>query len=68
MELLTTLDAARLPGVVDLWLWEFEEPENWPSAENVVWALTLLRARPDAEDASCQQAIAKCMEYLATGG
>ena len=30
--ILDTTEPNRLPGVIDLWLWEFEQPENWPTS------------------------------------
>lgn len=63
-ETLASIPADRLASVIDVWLWEFHEPENWPGAVDVAVAIDLLKARPDAGDARVQIAIAKCLDYL----
>lgn len=59
-----SIPADRLPSVVDIWLWEFEDPANWPSASDVRWLIASLTQRPDAASKPVQCAIAKCRDYL----
>lgn len=60
----TDLAADRLPGVVAIWLWEFEDPANWPSNADVEAALAEIESRPDADHVSVRVAAQKCRDYI----
>jgi hypothetical protein len=64
--LVASIDAARLPGIIDLWLWEFEDPANWPTPAAVRYLIHDLERRPDSTAALVIEAIEKCRDYLAT--
>lgn len=61
------IPADRLVGVIQLWLWEFEEPWNWPTIDNTRGMIEELRRRPDACAREVTQAIRECEGYIAEG-
>jgi hypothetical protein len=58
----------RLQGVIQIWLWEFEDPENWPSGDQVAEMIESLERRADAASENVQRAIAECRDYLQNSG
>lgn len=64
--LVFSIAADRLPDIIDLWLWEFEDPANWPTAAAARSLIRALEQRPDSHTAPVAQAIAKCRDYLAS--
>lgn len=56
--------ADRLLSVVQIWLWEFEEPESWPTRLDVAKAQQIILTRPDADTPQTQAVIAECKNYL----
>jgi hypothetical protein len=60
-----SIRAERLLGVIQIWLWEFEDPQNWPSSEAVREMVGSLERRTDAASDHAQRAIAECRDYLA---
>lgn len=45
-EIVAAIPADRLPYVIEAWLWEFHDPPNWPTGQQV-WALIeALQQRP----------------------
>jgi hypothetical protein len=65
MDTVADIPADRLVGVIQIWLWEFEKPQNWPSTNDVRWMIEALRRRPDADATAVSQAIGECEEYIA---
>jgi hypothetical protein len=65
--ILAGIPADRLCYVIDGWLWEFDEPENWPDRHAVGKVMQGLEARPDASTLPVRTALAKCRDYIATG-
>lgn len=62
------IPADRLVGVIQIWLWEFDEPENWPSPDQVRGMIAELRRRDDASSPEVAQAINECERYVAELG
>ena len=62
------IPAHRLVGVTQIWLWEFEEPWNWPTLEDTRRMIGELRSRPDAYEPEVRQAIRECEGYIAEEG
>jgi hypothetical protein len=68
MNTVTDIPARRLIGVIQLWLWEFEEPANWPTLADARRMIEDLRGRPDASSREVRQGIRECERYIAEGG
>jgi len=64
MDTIASIEVERLHGVMQIWLWEFEKPENWPTRDSVLEAIVALRTRRDASDIRVQAAISECQNYL----
>lgn len=62
--ILDTTEPSRLPGVIDIWLWEFEHPENWPNEADVMVVVNELECREDAATPPVRLAIKKCLNYI----
>lgn len=56
----------QLVDLIDMWLWGFSEPRNWPSPTDVRSMLAALIARPDSRHPLIREAIAMCLEYIRT--
>lgn len=63
--ILDMTEPSRLPGVIDIWLWEFEHPENWPKEADVKIVIKELERRKDAGTPPVRSAIKKCLDYIA---
>ena len=63
-EIVVGIPANRLPSVIEAWLWEFHDPRNWPTGQQVLELIEALQQRSDAEAEAVQRAIAHCHEYL----
>ncbi|MPW07022.1 hypothetical protein GCT19_15395 [Paraburkholderia sp. CNPSo 3155] len=50
--------------IIDVWLWGFSEPANWPLLSDVRQMQAVLSALPYAAHPSVQQAIEACMDYI----
>lgn len=61
---LSSIPADRLPSVIDIWLWEFHDPANWPSGVDAAVAIDIMGDRPDARDYRVQTAIDRCLDFL----
>jgi hypothetical protein len=67
MDIVDNIAADRLVGVVQTWLWEFEEPRNWPTPQNARDMVDRLRRRRDASSREVGQAVKECKQYIAAG-
>ena len=62
------IPAGRIVGVIQIWLWEFEEPSNWPTLVDAHRMIEDLHRRHDASSREVRQAITECERYIAEGG
>ena len=60
-----SIEARRIVGVIQTWLWEFEEPSNWPTLNDAHRMIEELHRRPDASSPEVRRAIRECERYIA---